>query len=71
LGKVWPDVMLKIVSLFLIFMVVLAMFGRLRIPGITRGKDGAKGLPKPRLCPDCGRYNLRGGPCRHCKNGQG
>jgi len=60
--------MLKIVSLFLIFMAVLAMFGRLRLPKITRRGDGG-GLPKPRLCPDCGRYNLRGGPCRHCRNG--
>lgn len=61
--------MFKIVSLFLIFMAVLAMFGRLRLPGIGR-KGDAKGLPKPRLCPECGRYNLRGGPCRHCKDGQ-
>ena len=53
---------LKIVTLFLVFMAVLAMFGRLRLPGTRRGQ----GLPKPRLCPDCGRYNLRGGPCRHC-----
>ena len=60
--------MLKIVTLFLAFMAVLAMFGRLRLPGLTRRKDG--GLPKPRLCPECGRYNLRGGPCRHC-NGEG
>lgn len=57
--------MLKVVSLFLIFMVVLAIFGRLRWPG--RGKSG---LARPRLCPDCGRYNLRGGPCRSCTNKQ-
>jgi len=61
--------MLKVVSLFLIFMVVLAIFGRLRWPRIGGGRAG--GLPKPRLCPDCGRYNLRGGPCRQCRNGQG
>ena len=61
----------KIVSLFLIFMVVLALFGRLRWPRIG-GKDGrAGGLPKPKPCPDCGRYNLRGGPCRHCDNKRG
>ncbi len=63
--------MLKIVSLFLIFMAVLAMFGRLRIPGITRKGDGTGGLPKPKLCPDCGRYNLRGGACRHCDGSGG
>jgi hypothetical protein len=61
--------MFKIVSLFLIFMAVLAMFGKLGWLGIGRGKT-AKGLPKPRLCPDCGRYNLRGGPCRHCRDGK-
>jgi hypothetical protein len=59
--------MLKIVTLFLAFMAVLAMFGRLRLPGTKRGKD----LPKPRLCKTCGRYNLRGGPCPHCTEGQG
>ncbi|MEM7721044.1 MAG: hypothetical protein AAF376_01605 [Pseudomonadota bacterium] len=61
--------MLKIVSLFLIFIAVLAMFGKLRWIGISRDKL-PKGLPKPKLCPECGRYNLRGGPCRQCTNGQ-
>jgi hypothetical protein len=60
--------MLKIVTLFLVFMAVLAMFGRLRLPKITRRQGG---LPKPRLCKSCGRYNLRGGPCPHCSEGQG
>jgi hypothetical protein len=62
--------MLKIVSLFLIFMAVLAMFGRLRIPGIGKRSDRKGSLPKLRLCPECGRYNLRGGPCRKCADGQ-
>ncbi|WP_171557039.1 MULTISPECIES: hypothetical protein [unclassified Roseobacter] len=61
--------MVKIVSLFLIGMVVLAMFGRLRLPRIGR-RDGSGGLPKPRLCPECGRYNLKGGPCRRCSEEQ-
>ena len=61
--------MLKIVSLFLIFMAVLAMFGRLRWPKLPGAKNGG-GLPRPKLCPDCGRYNLKGGPCRHCTNGR-
>lgn len=59
--------MLKIVTLFLVFMAVLAMFGRLRLPKITK----RNGLPKPRLCKTCRRYNLRGGPCPHCSEGQG
>ena len=58
--------MLKLITLFLVFMAVLAMFGRLRWPG-----KGGGGLPKPKLCPACGRYNLRGGPCRHCQDGEG
>jgi signal peptide peptidase SppA len=60
-------VMFKIVTLFLVFMAVLAMFGRLRLPKITRRQD----LPKPRLCKTCRRYSLRGGPCPHCSEGQG
>jgi hypothetical protein len=63
--------MLKIVTLFLIFIAVLAMFGRLRWLGIGRKGDGTGGLPKPKLCPECGRYNLRGGPCRQCRDKQG
>ena len=61
--------MLKIVSLFLIFIAVLAMFGKLRWLGLGSSKQ-SKGLPRPKLCPDCGRYNLRGGPCRHCSGGR-
>lgn len=52
------DVIIKIVSLFLIGMLVLAMFGRLRLPGAVR-----KGLKKPGKCPDCGRYRIGKGPC--------
>ncbi|WP_366940222.1 hypothetical protein [uncultured Roseicyclus sp.] len=62
--------MLKIITLFLVFMAVLAMFGRLRWPG-KGGKGRGGGLPKPRLCPDCGRYNLRGGPCSKCRGNAG
>ncbi len=57
----------KVATFFLIGMAVLAMFGRLRWPGGAN----RKGLPRPRVCPDCGRYNLRGGPCRHCGEGRG
>jgi hypothetical protein len=50
-------------------MAVLAMFGRLRVPKLPK-ITRRHGLPKPRLCRTCGRYNLKGGPCPHC-DGQG
>ena len=49
------DVITKIVFLFLIFMGVLAMFGKLRIPGAKR-LSNAK-------CRKCGRYRIGKGPC--------
>lgn len=45
----------KIVFLFLIFMGVLAMFGRLRFPGQKKLAS--------RKCPGCGRYRIGKGPC--------
>ena len=47
--------MIKIVSLFLIGMVVLAMFGRLRVPGARRLST--------RKCPACGRFRIGSGAC--------
>lgn len=47
--------MIKIVSLFLIAMLVLAMFGRLRIPGISKLSS--------KKCPKCGRPRIGKGPC--------
>ncbi|WP_235602151.1 hypothetical protein [Gymnodinialimonas phycosphaerae] len=62
--------MLKIVTLFLIGMAVLAMFGKLHWLGGRIGRNRQNGaLPKPRTCPDCGRMNLRGGKCRVCREG--
>lgn len=64
--------MLKIVTLFLVFIAVLAMFGRLHWLRIGKRKgDRDASLPKPRLCPECGRYNLRGGACTKCRNDAG
>ena len=60
--------MVKIVTFFLIGMAILALLGRLRLPKISRNRDTG-GLPKPRLCPDCGRYSLRGERCRDCSKG--
>ncbi len=49
------DVIVKIVTLFLIGMAVLAMFGRLRFPGSRR-------LSSAR-CPKCGRFKIGKSPC--------
>lgn len=47
--------MIKIVILFLIGMIVLAMFGRLRFPG-QKKLNSMK-------CSGCGRYRIGSGPC--------
>ena len=47
--------MVKVVTLFLIGMVVLAMFGKLRIPG--QKKLAA------RKCQRCGRFRIGKAPC--------
>ncbi|WP_177220407.1 hypothetical protein [Poseidonocella sedimentorum] len=46
---------IKIVSLFLIGMAVLAMFGRLRFPG--------QRMLKARRCGACGKLRIGKGPC--------
>ncbi len=63
---------LKIISLFLIFMLVLGMFGKLRFPGLGRlsGKGGQGRLTRPRKCRDCGRFLIGGGKCE-CSAGNG
>ena len=48
----------KAITLFLIGMAVLAMFGKLRFPG-GRLKSSMK-------CEKCGRYRFGKGPCE-CK----
>lgn len=47
---------IKIVTLFLVAMGVLAMFGKLRFPGQKRLANGK--------CPKCGRYRIGKGSCR-------
>ncbi len=54
------DVIIKIVTLFLVGMAVLAMFGKLRFPGQKR-LDAAR-------CPKCGRFRIGKGPCQ-CGHG--
>lgn len=56
--------MVKIVALFLLAIVALALIGRLRRPG-PRG-DKASG----RKCPACGRYRIGPGPCPCGKGGR-
>lgn len=55
------DVIVKIVILFLVFMVVMAMFGKFRFPGQQR-------LASAR-CKNCGRFRLGNGPC-DCRKGK-
>ncbi|MBM9593359.1 hypothetical protein [Roseitranquillus sediminis] len=45
----------KVVVLFLLAMAVLAMFGKLRLPGQKRIAS--------RRCPRCGRFRLGKGSC--------
>ncbi|MEM7598409.1 MAG: hypothetical protein AAF382_12010 [Pseudomonadota bacterium] len=54
------DVLSKIAILFLVFMAILAMFGRLRFPG-------QKKLAEKR-CAKCGRFRIGKGPC-NCDSG--
>jgi len=52
----------RVVLLFLIGILVLAMFGRLKTPKIgVRGKRSK--ILKSRKCPKCGSYILGEGPC--------
>ncbi len=54
--------MVKIVSLFLIGILVLAMFGKLRFPGQRRLRSAK--------CPECGRYRIGSKNC-DCGAGRG
>ncbi|RBW51006.1 hypothetical protein DS909_20890 [Phaeobacter gallaeciensis] len=56
------DMILKVVTLFLVGMAALAMFGKLRFPGQKR-LASAK-------CPRCGRYRIGKGPCACGHGGQ-
>lgn len=49
------EMLVKIVSLFLLAMAVLALFGRLRFPGQKRLSEAK--------CKHCGRYRIGKGPC--------
>jgi hypothetical protein len=54
--------LIKVVLLFLIAMLVLGMFGKLRAPKLPKfGKR--KRMEQARKCPDCGSYIIGDGPC--------
>lgn len=55
--------LVKIITFFLIGMVVLAMFGKLSLPGQKRLQSAR--------CPKCGRFRLGKGPCACEKKGRG
>ncbi len=49
--------MVKVVTFFLIAILVLGMFGKLRMPKLRKPRAGAK------KCPDCGAYLIGKAPC--------
>jgi hypothetical protein len=51
----------KIITLFLVGMMVLALIGKFRFPG----QDKLKSL----TCKKCGRYKIGKGPCA-CEKGK-
>jgi len=53
--------LIKVVTLFLVGMAVLAMFGKFKFPGQARLK-AAK-------CRNCGRFRIGKGPCA-CSKGK-
>lgn len=54
--------MVKVVSLFLIFILVLGMFGKLRMPRLPRPFRRNQ-VTAGKKCPACGRYSVAGEPC--------
>lgn len=54
--------MVKVVTFFLIFILVLGMFGKLRVPFVQK-KGGSKRAKK---CKSCGAYLIGNAPCS-CK----
>lgn len=54
--------MSKIVILFLIFIMVLGIFGRLRLPKV-KNPFKRKGVKSTEKCELCGRYNIAGESC--------
>lgn len=55
--------MVKAVTFFLIGIIILAMFGKLRVPRLPRRKRPENKITDARKCPDCGAYILGDGAC--------
>lgn len=53
----------KIIILFFAFIAVLAMFGRVRMPGRLRGQGRDPDRLTARKCPKCGTFRIGRGPC--------
>lgn len=60
---------LKIMTLFLVGMAVLAMFGKLRMPKIGKRGDKTLGSRTTKKCKHCGSYMIGKGPCPCQKKG--
>jgi len=54
--------MFKIISIFLIVMFVLGIFGKLRFPRIGK-PPGQASLRSPRKCRNCGRFLIADEKC--------
>ena len=54
--------LIKVVVLFLIGMLILGMFGKLRAPKLP-GLGRRKRMEQARKCPDCNSYIIGDGPC--------
>ncbi len=54
---------IKAVSLFLIAMLVLGMFGKLRMPKIGPKSGKSARIKNAQKCKHCGGYVLGEGPC--------
>lgn len=61
--------MSKVVLLFLIFIMVLGIFGKLRMPKLPTMKR-KKGVEDARKCEDCGKFLFKDVTCG-CKSKTG
>lgn len=53
---------IKVTLLFLVAMMVLGMFGKLRVPKLRRGKPEIKAVESAKKCKTCGAYVIGAQP---------